>query len=75
VLGEIPDRSAALRAIHAALKADGILSVTEALPDPDCLRRSTLLRLAREAGFRREDTHGTWSPYPMNFVPVRPPSR
>jgi len=71
VLGEIPERVAALRAIHAALKDDGILSVTEALPDPHYLRRSTLLRLAREAGLRHEETHGSWSAYTMNFAPVR----
>ena len=46
VLGEIPDRDAALRAIFDALKPGGILSITEILRDPHYQRRTTVLRLA-----------------------------
>lgn len=35
VLGEIPDRTAALRECARVLRADGLVAVTEALPDPD----------------------------------------
>src|SRR5262249_30225535 len=34
VLGEIPDRAAALRQIFAALRPGGVLSITETLRDP-----------------------------------------
>ena len=52
VLGEIPDRAAALREIHSCLKPGGFLSITEVLPDPDYLSRSTVRSLAGAAGFR-----------------------
>lgn len=52
VLGEIPDRGAAMRELFAALKPGGRLSVTEVIFDPHFQRRSEVLRLAHEAGFR-----------------------
>ena len=52
VLGEIPDRESALRAIFAALKPGGFLSVTEIVFDPHYQRRSTVTRLALDAGFQ-----------------------
>lgn len=39
VLGEIPDQIGALRSLHRALKAGGILSVTEMIIDPDFVSR------------------------------------
>jgi ubiquinone/menaquinone biosynthesis C-methylase UbiE len=50
VLGEIPDRLAALAEIGRALKPGGVLSVTEVLPDPHYQRPGTVRRLAAEAG-------------------------
>jgi len=44
VLGEIPDPVRALREIHRVLKADGVLSITEMLPDPDYPLRRTVVR-------------------------------
>jgi ubiquinone/menaquinone biosynthesis C-methylase UbiE len=52
VLGEIPDRTAALREIYSSLKPGGFLSITEVLPDPDYQPRGTVKRLAQGAGFR-----------------------
>lgn len=52
VLGEIPDRGAAMRELFAALKPGGRLSVTEVIFDPHFQRRSEVLRLAQESGFR-----------------------
>jgi ubiquinone/menaquinone biosynthesis C-methylase UbiE len=52
VLGEIPDREAAMRSIFESLKPGGILSVTEILGDPHYQSRETVRRLAEDAGFR-----------------------
>ena len=58
VLGEIPDREAALREIFDALKPGGLLSVTEVIFDPHFQSRQTVARLARSAGFRQKALHG-----------------
>lgn len=67
VLGEIPDRETALRALHAALRAGGLLSITELVLDPHYQSKTTLRRLAGAAGFRFERTFGSWLAYTMNF--------
>lgn len=59
VLGEIPDRNAALAEIFQALKPGGILSVTEVLPDPHYQPLSTVRRLAAEAGFEERAHFGS----------------
>jgi hypothetical protein len=53
-LGEIPDREAALKEVFSALKAGGVLSVTEVIVDPHFQGRATVLRLATSAGFREK---------------------
>src|SRR4029450_5491758 len=58
VLGEIPDREAALKEILEALKPGGILSVTEVIADPHFQRRSTVTRLASAVGFKERAFHG-----------------
>lgn len=58
VLGEIPDRKAALREVFDALRPGGILSVTEIIFDPHFQRRSTVARLAGEVGFRETGFFG-----------------
>lgn len=68
VLGEIPDRDAALAEIFAALKPGGVLSVTEILPDPHYQRRATVRRLAEAAGFRPDRTFGRPWAYTLNLV-------
>ncbi len=67
VLGEIPNRAAALKNIYRALKPGGTLSVTEILPDPHYQRRETVLSLAQEAGFRPDQYWGTFFWYTQNF--------
>lgn len=52
VLGEIPDREAALKQCHEALKPGGRLSTTEIFPDPHYQSRTTVQRLANAAGFK-----------------------
>lgn len=67
VLGEVPDRVAALREIYRALKPGGVLSVTEALPDPDYQSRSAIRKLAGEAGFEPAVVHGGVFAFTMNL--------
>src|SRR5260370_14343785 len=67
VLGEIPDREAALREIFDALKPGGILSVTEVIFDPQFQSRPTVVRLARSAGFREKACHGNRIAFTFNF--------
>ena len=67
VLGEIPDRAAALAEIREALKPDGILSVTEIIFDPHFQRRSTVLRLAEAAGLREAARFGNAIAYTMHL--------
>jgi len=68
VLGEIPDREAALRQCHAALKPGGLLSITEIFPDPHYQSRATVQRLAESAGFRLQALHGPWYFFTANFA-------
>ena len=73
-LGEIPDRAAVLAQCLRALKPGGVLSVTEMFPDPHYQRRSTVKRLAEEAGFRLQSIRGGWRLFTANFVkPGRAP--
>ncbi len=67
VLGEIPDRSAALREIFEALKPGGVLSVTELIFDPHYQRRSVVVRLAESVGFREKKYFGTRLTYTLHL--------
>lgn len=73
VLGEIPDRQAALREIFAALKPGGMLSVTEIIFDPHFQSRGTVLRLAGSVGFREQMFFGNRIAFTLNFE--KPPVR
>ncbi len=68
VLGEIPDREAALRNCYTACKPGGHLSITEIFPDPHYQSRETVQRLAEEAGFKFQALYGLWPFYTINFV-------
>jgi ubiquinone/menaquinone biosynthesis C-methylase UbiE len=54
VLGEVPDKVAALREIHGALRPGGVLSITEVLPDPHYQPIARVRALAQTAGFPGE---------------------
>src|SRR5690348_18229298 len=56
VLGEIPDRAAALREIRRVPKPDGRLAVGELSGDPHSTSRASLDRLGPEAGLRLVDS-------------------
>jgi len=68
VLGEVPDRAAALNELFAALKPGGILSVTEIIFDPHFQRRSTVTQLACAAGFREAQFFGNRIAYTLHLV-------
>ena len=68
VLGEIPDREAALRQCYAALKPGGILSITEIFPDPHFQSRATVQQLAETTGFQTHELYGRWYFFTANFV-------
>jgi ubiquinone/menaquinone biosynthesis C-methylase UbiE len=54
VLGEIPDKAAALREIRHALRSGGVLSVTVVLPDPHYQTLAQVRALAAEAGLAEQ---------------------
>lgn len=60
VLGEIPDRLAALREIKGALRPHGLLAVTEVFPDPHYQSRRGVVRLLESAGFVIVEQDGAW---------------
>lgn len=68
VLGEIPDREAALRQCYAALRPGGRLSITEIFPDPHYQSRTAVQRLAEAAGFRLQEVQGPWYFFTANFA-------
>src|SRR5690606_35052981 len=75
VLGEIANPEAGLAEIYRALKPGGILSVTEALPDPHHQRKERVRQLAGTAGFVEQGYFGNALVFTMNLVkPHRPPS-
>jgi ubiquinone/menaquinone biosynthesis C-methylase UbiE len=67
VLGEIPNREAALTEIFAALKPGGILSVTEVIFDPHFQRQETVRQLASAVGFRHKALFGNRFAYTMHL--------
>jgi ubiquinone/menaquinone biosynthesis C-methylase UbiE len=67
VLGEIPDREAALKEIFDALKPGGILSVAEVILDPHFQSHGTVLRLASTVGFREKKFFGNRLAFTLNL--------
>ena len=68
VLGEVPDREAALREMYAALKTGGVLSVSEVILDPHYQSRRTVRRLAEAVGFRPCRHYGNRLAFTKQFV-------
>lgn len=67
VLGEIPDKTTALKEIFECLKPGGILSITEVIADPHFQTRKTVLALASSVGFVEKDFFGNQISYTINF--------
>ncbi len=68
VLGEVPDKSAALREIHRSLRPGGVLSITEVLPDPHYQRMASVRQLTARAGFREQQLFSGIVSYTLNVV-------
>ncbi len=68
VLGEIPDKEAALREIYRALKPGGLLSITEVFPDPDFQTPAAIHRLAHATGFVVNGKIASFPAYTMNLL-------
>ena len=69
VLGEIPDRAAALRQIRRVLKPGGRLIVGELFGDPHFTTQASLKRQAPGAGFAWETHSGNWFGYFARLSP------
>ena len=67
VLPEIPDRGRTLREIRRVLRPDGILAVTEFLPDPDYPWRSTTIKICQRERFIVDANFGNLWNYTVRF--------
>jgi ubiquinone/menaquinone biosynthesis C-methylase UbiE len=67
VLQEIPDKNRALDEIRRVLKPGGILAVTELLPDPDYVFKSTTAKLCQKGGFVLDEVSGNLWNYTARF--------
>ena len=69
-LMEIPDPQRCLREVRRVLKPQGVLAVSEFMPDPDYPTRRVTIRTAEGAGFAVEAVEGnTWA-YTIRFKKV-----
>lgn len=67
VLQEIPDKQRALKEVYRVLKGDGILAVSEFLPDPDYPLRRTTKKLCEQAGYKLVRSSGNFLGYTLQF--------
>ena len=67
VLGEITDKHAALVEVYGALKGDGILSITEVLPDPHYMTKEKVCSLCQQAGFKETECFDGQLSFTLNF--------
>ena len=71
VLGEIPNREAALGEVFDALKPGGMLSVTEIIFDPHFQRVGMVRQLAESSGFQCGEFFGNRLAYTLNLEKPR----
>lgn len=67
VLGEIPDKKAALAEIYSSLKPGGFLLINEVVGDPHYQPPGKVRERAREVGFYPATQHGNWLAYSIRF--------
>ncbi len=68
VLGEIPDRAAALADLYRSLKPGGVLSVTETIFDPHYQSRSSVVKLGGTVGFQEAGHWGNLFSFTLHLV-------
>jgi SAM-dependent methyltransferase len=66
-LPEIPEPIRVLKECHRILKPNGMVCLSELLPDPDYPRRSTEVGWANEARFELSEEFGNLFVYHLNF--------
>lgn len=67
VLGEIPDKNAALKEIYSSLKPGGFLLINEVVGDPHYQSIGKVRELARHVGFHPATHHGNWMAYSIRL--------
>jgi len=68
VIGEVPDRPAALAELRRVLRSGGVLSFTESLTDPDYQLEDGLRDVCRATGFQPLEHIPGLLGYTMNFA-------
>ena len=67
VFGEVRDQEGCLRDIRRVLRPNGMLSISEHLPDPDFTPLDALQQRAERAGFVLRQRHGSRWAYTADF--------
>jgi ubiquinone/menaquinone biosynthesis C-methylase UbiE len=67
VLGEIPDKTTALKEIFESLKPGGLLSITEVIADPHFQTRKSVLAVTGPVGFMEKGFYGSQISYTINL--------
>ncbi len=67
VLGEIENQKAFLTEAHRVLKREGVLSISEHLPDPDFSPFAKVKSLIEKVGFEFFERYGAKWSYTVNF--------
>jgi ubiquinone/menaquinone biosynthesis C-methylase UbiE len=67
VLGEIPNRAAALAECFRLIKPGGRLCITEIIGDPHYQSRTKVRELCEQAGFTFEEIEGNWRIFTASF--------
>jgi ubiquinone/menaquinone biosynthesis C-methylase UbiE len=67
VLGEIPDRAAALAECFRVVKPGGTLCITEIIGDPHYQSRTKVREICEQAGFAFEEIEGGWRIFTASF--------
>ena len=71
VLGEIPNRKAAIKEIFNSLNPGGILVITEVIFDPHFQSKKTVIKLTESVGFRLKEVIGNRFAFTMQLEKPR----